>query len=361
MTQFIAGFVAPWIIYAVLFALHLIVPARTVDGYVTDPATGRPYRYRLNGLPVLLLSVAAWMVLGILNVVPFDWLYAHRWSSLAGAAVLGLISSLLIVAGAPAVRKTFLADYFFGRRADPKLAGGRVDAKMFLYLVGATLLALNLLSFAAHHLATYPATGSAPVVLYVCLFFWFILDYMTFERVHLYTYDLVAERVGFKLTFGCLTFYPYFYAIGLWAVANRPPATMSTPLLTICAVVFLAGWTLARGANMQKYVFKIDPDRPFLGIIPPRTIANETHALLCSGFWGVSRHINYLGEILMATGLTLALGYPAAILPWLYPLYYVLLLLTRQRDDDKRCRAKYGSLWDEYTEQVPRRVLPWIY
>ena len=27
---------------------------------------------------------------------------------------------------------------------------------------------------------------------------------------------------GFKLGWGCLTFYPYFYCIGLWAVADQP-------------------------------------------------------------------------------------------------------------------------------------------
>ena len=37
----IAGFFAPWIVYAVVTVLHLVVPARTVDGYVIDPSTKR--------------------------------------------------------------------------------------------------------------------------------------------------------------------------------------------------------------------------------------------------------------------------------------------------------------------------------
>jgi Delta14-sterol reductase len=361
MPRNLVGFFAPWLIYLGLLGLHLVVPARRVDGYVTNPETGEPLRYRLNGLPVMLLSVGIWAILGRLEIVPYDWLYLNRWAGLAGAATLGLLASLLIVGAAPKVRKSFLADFFFGRRVNPQFFGGRVDAKMFLYLVGATLLALNILSFTAHHVMQYGERYSASVILYAALFSWFLIDYMTFERVHLYTYDLFAERVGFKLTFGCFTFYPYFYAIGLWVVADLPAAGTPPLLMVLYAVVFFLGWSFARGANMQKFFFKTDPQRVFLGIFEPQTISDGTNSLLSSGFWSVSRHVNYLGEILMATGLTLALGYPLAGWAWRYPLYYLALLFTRERDDDKRCRAKYGPLWDEYVEQVPRRIVPGIY
>ncbi|HEY9595059.1 MAG TPA: DUF1295 domain-containing protein, partial [Spirochaetia bacterium] len=115
------------------------------------------------------------------------------------------------------------------------------------------------------------------------------------------------------------------------------------------------------GANMQKFFFKLDPTRVYLGFISPRTVSNGKQTLLCSGFWGVARHINYLGEILMSMGLTLALGWPALWMAWLYPLYYVGLLFSRERDDEKRCARKYGVLWAEYTRKVPRRIIPGIY
>lgn len=355
------GFFSSWLIYLAIFILHLVAPARKVEGYVANPETGRPLRYRLNGIVVLLLSVAAWALFGIFDVLPFDWLYQARWAGLAGAVTLGIVVSLVVVLPFPRVRSNFIADLFFGRHPNLQVLGGRVDAKMFGYLVGATMLALNILSFTAHHIMRFGAENAGNVILYAALFSWFIVDYMTFERVHLYTYDLFAERVGFKLMWGCLTFYPYFYAIGLWVVADRVPAGSSAPLMTLYAVIFFAGWLFARGANMQKYTFKIGSDRAFLGIFKPLTVSDGEHALLCSGFWGISRHVNYLGEILMATGLTLALGYPGALLAWLYPLYYVLLLFTRERADDKRCREKYGELWDQYVEKVPRRIIPGIY
>ena len=198
------------------------------------------------------------------------------------------------------------------------------------------------------------------MVLYVVLFSWFVCDYLVFERVHLYTYDLFAERVGFKLVWGCLCWYPYFYAVGLWAVADRPNPRVGTWLTVAAAVVFFAGWTLSRGSNLQKFSFKLDPERAFLGIAP-KVLADGDNRVLHSGFWGVSRHVNYLGEIAMAVGLALALGWPGVLWPWLYPLYYVALLFPRERDDDRRCAEKYGGLWEEYRKRVPWRIVPRVY
>ena len=354
------GFLAPLVIYAVITALHVVLPAREVDGYVINPETARPYRYRLNGLVVYALTVALWAGLCASGVVPWDFLWATRWQGLAGACVIGLVFTLGVVLPAPATGKPFLADLYLGRRENPQWLDGRVDAKMWLYLVGATMLGLNLYSFAMHHQRAYGEAASPGVWLHVALFSFFLCEYLFFERVHLYTYDFFAERVGFKLGWGCLLFYPYGYAVGLWSVADRPRGIASTPMLVAAALTFFLGWSLARGANMQKYTFKRDPSATFLGIAP-EVVTDGQRTLLVSGFWGVSRHVNYLGEILMSVGLTLALGHPEVPSTWLYTLYYLVLLIPRQIDDDRRCAAKYGPLWGVYTKRVRFRIVPGIY
>jgi delta14-sterol reductase len=309
----------------------------------------------------LAATVALWALAGRSGFLPWDWLYAHRWQGLAGSCVLGLAFSIAIASPERAEGRSFLAELYFGRLENPRFFEGRVDAKMFLYLSGAIMLSLNLLSFFAHHLLAFGPAASPGVALYCLLFLWFTIDYLAFERVHLYTYDIFAERVGFKLGWGCLTFYPYFYAVGLWATAALPDPRTSPWLLMLFGCVFLAGWILSRGANLQKFLFKTDPERALLGILKPDAISDGKNSLLCSGFWKAARHINYLGEILMALGLTLALGWPAVWAAWLYPLYYVALLLPRERDDERRCAAKYGGLWKEYVRRVPRRIVPGVY
>lgn len=73
------------------------------------------------------------------------------------------------------------------------------------------------------------------------------------------------------------------------------------------------------------------------------------------------------GEILQAVALALPGSLVATsaydrALPWLYPLYYVLLFVPRQRDDDAQIRRKYGEeAFAEYVRRVPWRIVPWVY
>lgn len=358
------GFFSPWMVYAAVLALHVLLPARHVSGYVRG-ADGQPLRYRLNGPLVLLVVLGLYAVLARLGVIGWDFFWEHRWEGLAGACTLGLLFTLAIVLGAPPTGRSLAADLYLGRRENPQWGvgdgGARIDAKMALYLIGAVQLELNVLSFAAHQALAHPGQASPGVMLHAALFTFFVLEYLVFEEVHLYTYDFFAERVGFKLGWGCIAFYPYFYAVGLWSVAPRPDPQAPVALLLLAAGVFLAGWSLSRGANLQKFLFKTRPEARLLGVLAPRTVSDGEHRLLCNGFWGLSRHINYLGEIAMALGLTLALGWPLDPWPWLYPLYYLALLLPRQADDDRRCAQKYGALWEEYCRRVPWRIVPGVY
>jgi len=356
----ISGFIAPALIYLTIFILNAILPGRWITGYIYKTNSTERMRYHLNGILVFFIVVLTWFLTGYFDILPFDWLYIHRWYSLAGACTIGIIFSLAVVLPYPPVRKSFPADLFLGRTENLQLREGRIDAKMYLYLAGATMLELNALSFAAHHKMLYSDQASAGIFLSTALVTWFVVDYLIFEKVHLYTYDIFAERVGFKLGWGCIVFYPYFYPIFLWATVEAPDPHTPAWLLVLFILIFFFGWILARSANMQKYYFKRNPGKRFLWIVP-ETITDGNKMLLVNGFWGVSRHINYLGEILMATGIVLCTGYPGLIWPWLYPLYYVILLFMRQFDDDKRCALKYGELWKTYVKKVPYRIIPYIY
>ncbi|HEY4267301.1 MAG TPA: hypothetical protein VGM94_03820 [Galbitalea sp.] len=358
MTTFL-GLITPLIVYAVITLLHVVIPARRKPGYVVNDATGQVLKYRTNGRFVLPASVLLWFVLGYFHIVPFAWLYDTRWLGLIGAVVIGLAFSLYIVVKYPSTGRSFFADLWFGRSKDVQIREGIVDAKVWLYLVGAVMLQLNILSFAAFHIQNV-ASINPGFLLGCAMLTWFCVEYLFFERVHLWTYDFIAERVGFKLGFGCLAFYPYFYSVALWFTADLPNPHLPVWLTILFGVLFLCGWVLTRGANLQKYLFKTAPGRKFLWITP-EALSDGNHSLLVNGFWGASRHINYLGEIIQAVAVAIAAGYFGVWEVWLYPIYYVALFLSRQADDDKVCRAKYGELWDAYTARVKWKVIPRLY
>jgi len=358
------GILTPLIIYSLVLGIHLLLPTKTVAGYVIDPKTNRAFNYRLNGLSTTLSIIIIWALLCAAGALPWDWFYLQRWWSLLGALIIGGSYTFWVVVNAAATGRGLITDIFLGRVDNIQYFSNRVDAKMFLYLAGAIMLILNVLSFSAFHVQQVDPINPG-ILLSAALLTLFVFDYLIFERVHLYTYDLFAEKVGFKLGWGCLVFYPYFYTVGIWGTAHLPQSAWIAPhtkiWLTLCGLLFATGWCLTRGANLQKYTFKRDPNHVFLGLFKPQVLTRGNQHLLYSGFWKIARHVNYLGEILMALAITLAIGHPESLWPWLYPLYYVILLGTRDRDDDQRCAEKYGALWGEYKKRVPARIIPKFY
>ncbi len=78
--------------------------------------------------------------------------------------------------------------------------------------------------------------------------------------MHLYTYDLFAERTGFKLFWGCTVFYPFFYCIGVWPLLRSAAYDDISVLAASAAVgLYVSGWIMTRGANLQKFYMKVCP------------------------------------------------------------------------------------------------------
>ena len=88
---------------------------------------------------------------------------------------------------------------------------GYAHEKMFLYIFGGAVLALNAVSGAACHYGMYGEAANVGLLLHSAMWVWFVADYFSFERVQLYTFDIFEERLGFKLIFGCIVVYPCLY------------------------------------------------------------------------------------------------------------------------------------------------------
>ena len=251
-----------------------------------------------------------------------------------------------------------------GRSQELQLFGGRIDIKMWWYVVGGTMLSLNALSGAAwhHNNVEDPNPG---IYLYAAFLDLLRVRLLHLERVQLYTYDLIHEHIGFKLWWGGLVAYGWLFILPLWGVAPLEDPGYSTGFtyfwLIAVSVLFLGGWTIGRGANLQKYTFKRWPDRKFLWVEPKYIEAGE-RKILCSGWWGYARHFNYLGEGILAVSFALVFGHPGNLWSWTYSIFVVSFFTVRQRFDERECAQKYGpEKWAEYQERVPYRIFPGIY
>src|SRR5947209_459995 len=127
------GLIYVLVIYALVLALNWIVPGRWIDGYVRGP-DGKPLRYHLNGLRVFFVVVGLYALAGWRGLIAWDAFFVERWHMAWSACVIGLVFTFAIVAGKPR-NKGLVADLYLGRLENPRWAGGRIDAKMFLYLI----------------------------------------------------------------------------------------------------------------------------------------------------------------------------------------------------------------------------------
>ena len=358
----IAGFLTPTVVLGIVLVLHIVIPAPRFEGYAHPNTETSPTRYRLNGLAVFICVLVVWWF--ELTTAPLDWFWRVKWHALAGAGALSIVLSMWMVLRAPADDRGVLVQWIEGRSRNVQFRG-LVDTKMLLYLYGGTLLALNAVSSAAYHFGQYGEAANLGIFLHAAMWVWFVTDYFCFERVQLFTFDIFEERLGFKLIFGCIAVYPCMYPVALWGLAHLPAPEINPGLdlawLGGSAAIFLVGWVITRGANTQKYVFKLSPERAFLGFMQPATVSDGKKTILASGFWGSARHVNYLGEILEALGMALALGHFTNIWSWVYFVYLTAFFVVRERIDDRRCAIKYGELWARYREKARYRLIPGIY
>ena len=291
---------------------------------------------------VIALVVWAFELTGM----PRDWFYRSTIYAVAGGTAFCVFFSLWAVFSRP---KGEIENPFFalweGRALELPFFNERFDFKMYLYVVGGTMLSLNALSGAAYHYELFGEDSNPGVFLFAGFLTFYVLDYFIFERVQLYTYDLIHEHLGFKLIWGGLVIYGWLYTLPLWGMAVHPDPGFSTPLtyawLIVTATLFLVGWGISRGANMQKYTFKRWPDRKFLGLIEPRVTSRPANARSCAAACGVyARHFNYLGEGFLSFSMGLVFGHFGNPWAWTYFVFIVSLFTWRQRVDESELRGE---------------------
>lgn len=337
---------------ALLFAAAKWLPGRAVAG--REEADGKRFSYRINGMAVFAavnLIVATGTLVFDLSLAP---LLDHFWSLFIAANAVSFALAFLLHLRASAARpgRTTLRQKLMGRELNPRVFG--VDLKMWAYepsLIGFGLL------IAAFGYAQFERLGEITPQMGLWLIGWWI--YLATHYAHqdflLSIWDVIEERFGLMLLWGDLVLVPFFYSIGGWILLDQSEPMPTRALLAIAALYAVSLW-MFRSANAQKWRFKQDPQALIWGE-KAEAIGGR---LLISGWWGIGRHLNYTGEIGVYLALTLATGFDS-FLPYLLPLWMLVLLAHRAARDDRRCRAKYGPLWQAYCAHAQFRIFPFLY
>jgi delta14-sterol reductase len=351
------AFLAYLVFLALLFAACKWLPGDAVEG--RQEPDGSRWTYRINGMAIFaaanLVVATATLVFG-LSLAP---LLDHFWELFLAANVVSVAAAVwlyrrglhgLALAGAPLPRT--LGAKLMGAELNPRWLG--VDLKMFAYepsLIGFGLLVM------AFGYAQYESLGRITPQLGLYLLGWwlYLVTHYRQQAFLLGIWDIIAEKFGFMLLWGDLVLVPFFYCIAGWTLVVQEESLPTSALVAILLLYGLSLW-IFRSSNAQKWRFKNDPEASIWG----RPAESLEGRLLVSGWWGIGRHLNYTGEIGVYLALSLTTGF-ASIVPYLLPLWMIVLLAHRAERDDRRCRAKYGGLWERYCARAHFRMLPGIY
>jgi len=289
-----------------------------------------------------------------------------------------------------------LYDFFIGRELNSRVKlpipfvsddSRTIDIGVFCEMrPGLTGWIILNLSNIAHQYRTHGYISDSIVI--VTLFQGFyVLDGLYMEPAVLTTMDIIMDGFGYMLCFGDLVWVPFIFSVQTRYLAVFP---VNLGLVGIGIVIATAavGYTIFRGANNEKNRFRTDPSDPRVKHLKYITTASGSR-LITSGWWGTSRHINYLGDWIGSWGYCLPTGIAGyvmltttdpvtgvidkravqapevrgwgVIFMYFYLVYFGVLLIHRQQRDEEKCERKYGADWKKYKSIVRSRIIPGIY
>lgn len=359
-----------FIFMAVQLLLMRVIPGKRVTGPET-PKGNTPV-YRDNGFACFIITIALfYLCTSVLKLFSATIVYDHFAGILGALNIFSLFFCLLLCikgrvkpsSSDSSTSGNIIFDYYWGTELYPRILGW--DVKQFTNCrFGMMSWPVIILSFAAKQAQLYGLHNSmvASVVImmvYIAKFFWW-------ESGYFRSMDIMHDRAGFYICWGCLVWVPALYTSPVLYLVNHP--VQFSPLIASAIMALgILSVVLNYLADLQRQkVRSTNGNCTVWGKSP--LLINATYKdqhgvekqslLLMSGFWGISRHFHYLLEIALAFFWTLPALF-SNLIAWFYVIFLTILLVHRSYRDDERCAKKYGRYWDTYCEHVPNKIIPW--
>ncbi|OSD07127.1 ERG4/ERG24 ergosterol biosynthesis protein [Trametes coccinea BRFM310] len=348
--------------YAFTVAAWYVLPGDWIEG--TTMRNGGKKKYKINAFSTMLLALG--ITSGILyRYGPQALTFVYdKWVNLVTAALLwSFVQALgcylasfregaLLALGGNSGNPIY--DFYIGRELNPSI--GSFDLKSFNELRPGLILWV-LIDIAMACEQAVRRGGSITDSMWLVLGFqsWYVFDALYNEPAIFTTMDITTDGFGFMLSVGDLAWVPFVYSLqARYLVWNQIELG---PFYT--ALIFgvnALGYYIFRAANGEKNDFRNGRNPKNLQFMQ----TERGTKLLTSGWWGRSRHPNYMGDLLMALAWSLPTGFSTPI-TYFYVIYFAVLLIHRERRDDEACEKKYGKDWHKYKQLVPWRIIPYVY
>ena len=354
--------------------LQLVMPGPTVTGPVT-PKGNTPV-YTDNGFYCYLVTMATFGILTYylkMNGSTPTLLYDHFNELLLTLTLLSLVVCVMLMVKGyywptttdHGTTGSLIFDFYWGTELYPRILG--IDVKVFTNCrFGMTVwplltLIFSLKSYELHGFVDSIWVSTTLQMIYFTKFFWWEAGYMR-------TTDIMTDRAGYYICWGCLVYVPGFYTCpSLFLVGN--PVILGPFWSALILLLGTASIAVNYLADWQKQAVRSSEGKCLVWGKPAKVIRAQytlesgekrESLLLYSGWWGVARHFHYLPEILLAFFWSVPAGL-THLMPFSYTIFLVILLVHRTYRDDEKCSAKYGSWWEAYCKHVPYKIIPGIF
>ncbi|KAJ7773363.1 ERG4/ERG24 ergosterol biosynthesis protein [Mycena metata] len=350
--------------YAFCIAAWAILPGDRVEG--TTLRTGGKKVYKINAFSTFLLALG--LTSGAIyryGPASFTFLYEKFVGFITAAVIMSIVQGVACYAASfrPGAILALggnsgnpIYDFYIGRELNPSI--GSFDLKTFNELrPGLILWTLIDISMVCEQATRRGGFSQVTDSLWLTLLFQglYVADALYNEPGIFTQMDITTDGFGFMLSVGDLAWVPFVYCLQARYLVFTP--VVLGPALTAVVVLFnFVGYYIFRTANGEKNDFRNGKNPKNLQFFTTESGSK----LLTSGWWGRSRHPNYLGDLLMALAWSFPTGFATPI-TYFYVTYFAVLLIHRQRRDDEACEKKYGKDWKKYMELVPYRIIPGVY
>ncbi|CAA9994487.1 unnamed protein product [Nesidiocoris tenuis] len=195
---------------------------------------------------------------------------------------------------------------------------------------------------------------SVNAVLVAALQIVFSLDFVIFESDLLSSFTVNQDGTGLLLLLHGALFPFWITLLPKYLYLSRTPHNVW--LSSIAGVVFLIGYIIHRISNHQKRKVKKDSSA-----VPSKDVIHSRSSVLYKGgLWGLVRHPNYLGALIIYSSWSV-LALAAAPVHWIPVAISVVNLVeiaTQIARVESRSEERHGAIWNSYAAQVKYRILP---
>jgi 7-dehydrocholesterol reductase len=341
---------------------------------IPTPMGNRPV-YRLNGVLAFVVTHLALFAAHFTGLIRYGALFDHFGPMLAFLGKFALLFTALLYfkglyyptnSDSGTAGHGFVWDIWHGTELHPELFG--VSLKQFINCRFAMMgwsVAVVAFAFKQHELYGFLSNSMAVSAILQLVY---IYKFFVWESGYFNSIDIIHDRFGFYIFWGCSAFLPSIYTLtSLFLVEH--PAQYSHSVAALNLIIGLgAVWAnystdaqrqRVRAANGNALVWGKPAKLVHASYITGDGKARKS-ILLASGWWGVSRHLNYVWELILALCWCLPTG-DRSILGYVYFFFLLILLVDRAYRDELRCLEKYGEYYEEYCRLVPYKMVPFLY